>query len=132
MMTASTITETTALHGRKRLRSREEKVEVLPKDSHPTLNNEVNSHDAVQTPSHSIIQESKNSLRNLYSSSTEAKIWGVAAKGLRQPSPQHSSLNTPGQEVWTTSIESLTFGLLGSSRVVSIYYSREGENMGIF
>jgi hypothetical protein len=86
-MTASTITETTALHGRNRLRAREETAEVLPKHSPLAFKHGGNGHDAVQTPCHSIIQESKNHLLNLYSSSAEAKIWGVAAKGLRQPSP---------------------------------------------
>jgi hypothetical protein len=86
-MAASTITETNASHVRKRLRAREDTIELPKTDLSQGNPNDERGIDAVQQSGHFIIQENRNQLLNLYAPSAEAKIWGVAAKGLRQPSP---------------------------------------------
>jgi hypothetical protein len=86
-MTASTITKTSkisAVHGRSRLRAREERAEKLTKGSLPSIKD---AHNTVQAPCHSNVEENKAHLLKLYSSSAEAKIWCVASNALQQSLP---------------------------------------------
>ena len=86
-MAATTINSTSAFHVRKRLRAREDAAEVPKKELHQEKYNGAIQIAPVQPACSSIVQEIKEELGNLYALSTEAKIWGVAARGLRQPSP---------------------------------------------
>lgn len=80
------MTEGSNALGRKRIRATDETNGVTTKHL-PTTRNGVNGHNGVQTPCESSVHENKNDLLSLYATSAEAKIWGVATKGLRQPSP---------------------------------------------
>jgi hypothetical protein len=86
-MVATTITETSASHARKRLRAREDAVEASEKESLRENSNGASEIAVVQPACSSMIQEVKEQLINLYAPSAEAKIWSVAARGLRRPSP---------------------------------------------
>lgn len=86
-MAALTVTETSLSHARKRHRTAEDTVEAYEGESPRKQSNGTVEH-AVPLPACSLlIQEDKEELWNLYAPSTEAKIWGVAARALRQPSP---------------------------------------------
>ncbi|KAH7075312.1 unsaturated glucuronyl hydrolase [Paraphoma chrysanthemicola] len=83
-MAATTITETNASHARKRLRPRESATNVSRKESFQETSN---GYSDLATVRHSQVHDFKKELLHLYAPSAEVKIWGIAAKGLRQPSP---------------------------------------------
>jgi hypothetical protein len=97
-MAATTITETSASHARKRLQAREDAAEASKRESPQEKFNDASKITVVQPARSSIIQKIKEELVNLYAPSTEAKIWGIAARGLRQPSPPtlFPEYTTPG------------------------------------
>jgi hypothetical protein len=86
-MAAIMITKTSASHARKRLRAREDATGASKRDLPQEKSNGASKIAVGQPACSSIIQEIKEELVKLYAPSAEAKIWGVAAKGLRQPSP---------------------------------------------